>query len=303
MDYAVSFQQVEKRYNNKIAVDNLSFQIEQGTVTALLGPNGAGKTTSISMMLGLIHPTSGVVRVLGKDPIDSKNRVNIGVMLQEVGLLANMSVKEMINQFRSFYPNPLPTSTLLELANLEKEAKKEVVKLSGGQKRRLHFALAMSGNPKVLFLDEPTTGMDLASRKSFWNNLHDFTKKRDGSIILTTHYLEEADSIADRIILIGNGKKIADGTPSELKGMSGDRYVSFVMRSDISDEQFKALPLVEEVERRGNRIKIRTKKPDAVLKEMIEQKFKVEDFEVSNGGLEDVFLELTDNLKESELCS
>jgi len=290
---AVTLDQVTKRYKDKNAVDNLSFSVETGTITALLGANGAGKTTSISMMLGLSRPTSGRVRLLGKDPTQPKNREQIGAMLQEVGLPKDMSVKQIINQFRNFYAKPLSTHHLLAIANLEKEAKKSTVKLSGGQKRRLHFALAMVGDPMVLFLDEPTTSMDISSRRNFWNHLKQFAKEKERTIILTTHHLEEADNITDRIIMIDQGKKVADGKPSDLKAIAGERYVSFTLRSDISDEQFLNLPYVDGLERSGRHIKIRTKKPDAVLKSMFEKRFEVEDYEVSSGGLEDAFMALT----------
>jgi ABC-2 type transport system ATP-binding protein len=290
---AIHFKDVVKRYKNQNAVDSLSFDVEMGSVVALLGPNGAGKTTSISMMLGLRRPTSGTVRLLGQDPSLPANRKHIGAMLQQVGLPPIMNVEQLINQFRSYYPHPLETKKLLDIADLTKEARQQAVKLSGGQKRRLQFALAMAGDPRVLFLDEPTTAMDVTSRRGFWAQLRDFAATDGRTIVLTTHHLEEADSISDRIILVQHGKKIADGTPADLKRLTGNRYVSFVAGPDVNDEMLRALPHAEQVEWSGRHVRVRTKHSDDLLRALIARNYDVREFEVTSGALEDAFISLT----------
>jgi ABC-2 type transport system ATP-binding protein len=290
---AIHFQDVVKRYKNQNAVDHLSFDVEMGSVVSLLGPNGAGKTTSISMMLGLRRPTSGSVQLLGQDPAVPAHRRHIGAMLQQVGLPPLMSVEKLINLFRSYYPHPLETNRLLDIAGLTKEAKQQAVKLSGGQKRRLQFALAMAGDPRVLFLDEPTTAMDVTSRRGFWEQLRDFAATDGRTIILTTHHLEEADAISDRIIVLQHGHKIADGTPADLKRLTGNRYVSFIAGPNVTDEMLCALPNADNVEWSGRHVRVRTKHSDALLRALIEHNYDVHEFEVTAGALEDAFISLT----------
>lgn len=295
MQAAIRFTNVTKRFKQNTAVDNVTFAIETGTVVALLGPNGAGKSTSISMMLGLSRPTTGSVQLLGGDPTIATNRRDVGAMLQQVNLPPGLTVQETIDLFRSFYPSPLPANDLVDLADLRDERKQRAEKLSGGQRRRLQFALAMAGNPLVLFLDEPTTAMDVNSRRTFWERLRAFATKEGKTIILTTHHLEEADGIADRILLLQHGRIIADGSPSHVKGMTGFCYVSFVAGPTFEQQVIHSWPYVDSVELSGRNVRIRTKDSDAVLRALIGERIDASDFQITTGALEDAFIHLTEN--------
>ncbi|KRW91037.1 ABC transporter [Alicyclobacillus tengchongensis] len=293
MATAISFEHVIKRYRDIYAVNDVTCEIEAGSIVALLGPNGAGKTTAISMMLGLTKPTSGQVRAFGEDPMRRAARRHYGVMLQQVGLPQKVRVGELIDWFRSFYDEPIAKDILLDMADLRDLARKEAVKLSGGQQRRLQFAMAMAGNPRILFLDEPTTGMDIASRRGFWDYLRNFAKERDRTIILTTHHLDEAETIADRVLVMQKGRVIADGSVDALKRQAGNRYVSFWAGGSVSEDTIAALPNVNEVRWSGRHVRITTDSPDDVLRAVIRADLDVSGFEVSQGQLEDAFVSLT----------
>ncbi|WAH36522.1 ABC transporter ATP-binding protein [Alicyclobacillus dauci] len=294
MQEAILLDGVSKRFGDKTAVDNVTFSIEAGSIVALLGPNGAGKTTVISMMLGLAKPTAGNVRAFGQSPNKRATRKHYGVMLQQVSLPPKLRVRELVNLFRSYYDHPLDTSTLLKMADLEEHEKKEAVKLSGGQQRRLQYALAMAGDPRIVFLDEPTTGMDVTARRSFWENLRAFAQQDGRTIILTTHHLEEADAIADRILLMQNGRITADGTVDEIKLQAGNRYVAFMAGPQVQSDAIAGLPYVAHAQWSGRHVRIRTKRPDDVLRAAILRNLDVSHFEVSQGHLEDAFVSLTE---------
>jgi ABC-2 type transport system ATP-binding protein len=287
----IQFDHVSKIYGSKKAVDDISFKIEKGSVVAILGPNGAGKTTSVSMMLGLKKPTSGKVRLMNGDPRDPVTRKQIGAMLQDVDVIDRLTVRETVELFRKYYDKSMPTKRLLQIAGLEENAKMFAEKLSGGQKRRLNFALALAGNPDVLFLDEPTVGMDVTSRRVFWDTLRAFANGGK-TIILTTHYLEEADAIADRVIVIDQGKKVADGSPGELKASLGGKYITFTAGYSVQPEALKMLPGVEYVEWSGRHVKVVTHDTDQMLFTLIQNKFEIRDIHIHSGGLEEVFQNL-----------
>lgn len=246
MEKIIEINSVSKTFKHKKAVNNVSFHVGKGQIVALLGPNGAGKTTMISMMLGLKDPSEGSVSIFGKSPKHRAVRNRLGAMLQEVSVIDSISVEEAIDLFRSYYTNPIAKETLLQLSNLESEKKQRCEKLSGGQKRRLNFALALAGNPDLLFLDEPTVGMDITSRKTFWETIRKLASEGK-TILLTTHYLEEADALADRILLFANGEIIADGTPDEMKATISRKTISFYAKEDIPTSLLKGLPHVTEV--------------------------------------------------------
>jgi ABC-2 type transport system ATP-binding protein len=288
MKPAIQLERVTKMYQGKKAVDNLTLTIEQGTVVALLGPNGAGKTTTISMILGLHQPTSGSVKLLGGDPREQSIRDRIGAMLQDVSVIDNLKVAETINLFRSYYEKPLPLDQLLRISGLEDEKNKMASALSGGQQRRLGFALAVAGDPEVLFLDEPTVGMDVSSRQLFWDTIRAMAGK-GRTIVLTTHYLEEADSVADRVIVINNGKLIADGTPSEIKAETTGRVISFTAGASVTTESLLALPGVSDVEWSGRKVKLFSGNTDQLITVLIEKRIDMRDIEIQSGGLEDAF--------------
>ncbi|MFB9325886.1 ABC transporter ATP-binding protein [Paenibacillus aurantiacus] len=296
MAAAIELKQVSKAFKGKRAVDNLSLAIERGSVVALLGPNGAGKTTTVSMILGLQQPTSGQVKLLGGSPNERGVRARIGAMLQEVSVVDGLKVAETINLFRSYYPNPLPLEKLLRFANLEEERDKMAASLSGGQQRRLGFALALAGDPEVLFLDEPTVGMDVTSRKVFWDTVRAMAGS-GRTIVLTTHYLEEADSIADRIVVINNGRLVADGTPSEIKAETTGRIISFVPGAGVTNETLLAIPGVSGVEWNGPRAHVSSGNTDALIAELIGRQVPMKDIEIQSGGLEAAFQSLVQSAK------
>jgi len=295
---AISVEHVSKRFGSVHAVDDVTFHVEPGTIVALLGPNGAGKTTLISMILGLSQPTDGSVRIFGQRPRDRAARERLGVMLQHVTLPQSVKVKELVAWFRSFYRHPLPGDHLLQMAGIEHLAEREAVKLSGGEQRRLQFALAMAGDPALLVLDEPTTGMDVESRRAFWNSLRSFVHDGRRTLLLTTHHLEEAESVADRVILLKAGRVIADGSLSEIKARAGNRYVSFVAGPRCTKEQIEQLPHVANVRYSGRHVQIQTDRPDDVLRAIILRDLDASSFEVSQGALEDAFVALTECLEE-----
>lgn len=208
--------QAGKRYGTAVAVDSLNLTLNQGETLALLGPNGAGKTTAIRMLLGLTKPTSGSASIFGGDPRERATRERIGAMLQVSSVPPMLTVSEHITLFAASYPKPLPLEEVIELSCLQRIAKRRVDGLSGGERQRLFFALAICGDPDVLFLDEPSAGLDVETRETLWDGVRELVA-RGKSVLLTTHYLHEADAIADRIMVLSSGAVIAQGTPAELK--------------------------------------------------------------------------------------
>lgn len=293
MDYAVEIKQLTKVFKGKKAVDDVSFSIKRGEIVAILGPNGAGKSTAMLMMLGLLHPTKGESKLFNADAKEKKVRERIGVMLQEVSLMDDLKVKEIIRLFRSYYPNPLSIDKLIRLTGLsEEDLNKRTEKLSGGQKRRVGFALALAGDPDLLFFDEPTVGMDISARKVFWTTVRELADKGK-TIIFTTHYLQEADDIAGRIILFNKGKVIADGKPENIKGSLLKQSVSFIVDNPFSIETFLQLPQVSDVYVKSGRTFIVTSDTDLILSKIFTDQLVVHDIAIEKGRLEEAFEQLT----------
>ncbi|HET7569333.1 MAG TPA: ABC transporter ATP-binding protein, partial [Gammaproteobacteria bacterium] len=215
-DVIAELHKVTKRYGKVTAVDDIALSVRCGEVLALLGPNGAGKTTSINMLLGLVRPTAGEVRLFGRPPRELAARRRVGAMLQEARFDGRVRVSECLALYAGYYPAPLAVDTALRLAGIGDLAKRPITKLSGGQKQRLMFALALVGNPELLFLDEPTAGLDVEGRRAVWTALRELIGA-GRTIVLTTHYLEEADALADRIVVVNHGRVIAEGSPAEIK--------------------------------------------------------------------------------------
>ncbi len=207
---------VTKAYRSQRALDGVDLTVNRGELVALLGPNGAGKTTAVKLMLGLLTPDSGIVRVFGQDPRQPQHRQRIGIMLQVARVPETLRVCEHIDLFSSYYPHPLPMREIISAAGLQGFENRLFGELSGGQKQRTLFALALCGDPDLLFLDEPTVGMDVQARRGMWKQIRALLA-RGKSILLTTHYLEEADTLADRIVVIDHGRVIANGSPAEIK--------------------------------------------------------------------------------------
>ncbi|MBE1554054.1 ABC transporter ATP-binding protein [Sporosarcina limicola] len=299
MEYAVEIKGLTKVFKEKKAVDNVSFSIKKGEIVAILGPNGAGKSTTILMMLGLLYPTNGESKLFNADARDKKVREKIGVMLQEVSLMDGLKVKEIIGLFRSYYPNPLSIEQLIRLTGLSGEdLNKRTEKLSGGQKRRVGFALALAGNPELLFFDEPTVGMDISARKVFWQTVRELADKGK-TILFSTHYLQEADDIADRIILFNKGKVVADGTPEAIKGNLLRQSVSFSTGHPFPKVQFLQLPQVSDVYVKDGRTFILTSDTDLILSKIFTEQLDVYDIAIEKGRLEEAFEQLTVEQKEA----
>ncbi|MGH8426897.1 MAG: ATP-binding cassette domain-containing protein [Gammaproteobacteria bacterium] len=281
-----------KRYGSVTAVDSISLDIRRGEILALLGPNGAGKTTSVNLLLGLAQPTTGKVELFGRTPREIGVRRRIGAMLQDAQLDSHARVHEVLTLHAGYYPDPMSAREALELAGIEALSQRPVTKLSGGQKQRLMFALALCGNPELLFLDEPTAGLDVEARRIVWATLRALAE--DGrTIVLTTHYLEEADALADRIIVVNRGRIVAAGSPAEIKNTVAQRRIRCVTR--LAPEQVLALPGVTAVKRDGTRLEIAAAKPEAVVFELLKRDAALHDLEVTGARLEEAFLALTED--------
>jgi len=287
----VELTHVTKRYGDVEAVRDVSFQIDAGEIVAMLGPNGAGKTTSINLMLGLRNPTSGTARLFGLDPKDLKARSRIGVMLQESGVPGMLRVTEIVDLFRSYYPAPLPAAEAIAMAGLEEKARSLVKDLSGGQHQRLFLALAVCGNPDTLFLDEPTVGMDVEGRRRFIEEVAALAA-RGRTVVLTTHYLEEADQLAQRVIVINQGRVIADASPAAIKSQVAGKRITFTTPSPRDESQFDGLPLNSKVVD-DHRVRLLTSEPEQVLRELFRRGVELHELEVAGADLEEAFIAMT----------
>lgn len=287
---AAELRGVTHRYGSHTALQNVSLQLNPGEVVALLGPNGAGKTTAVKLMLGLLQPTSGTVSIFGGSPSQRTTRQRIGAMLQVARVPETIAVGEYLDLFRSYYPHPLPTAEIVQFAGLQGIERRQFKDLSGGQKQRLLFALALCGDPDLIFLDEPTLGMDIETRHNLWRQVRSFAD-RGKTVLLTTHYLEEADTLADRILVIARGKVIAEGTPSEIKSRAGGRKIRCV--TSLSDDVLRAIPDVRRVEHTGAGVTLTVESAEAVLRVLLAQDSGLHSLEVASPALEDAFLELT----------
>jgi ABC-2 type transport system ATP-binding protein len=279
-----------KKYGAVEALKGISLDIELGEVVAMLGPNGAGKTTSISLLLGLRKPTSGKALLFGLKPDDLNARSRVGVMLQESGIPTVLKVRELVDLFRSYYPKPMARDRAIAMAGLEEKANAQVKELSGGQKQRLYFALAVCGDPDVLFLDEPTVGMDVEGRRSFIERIAEFIQI-GRTVVLTTHYLEEADQLAKRVVVIDRGVVIADASPQEIKSKVAGKRVRFAAAA-LTDKDLAGLPVsASTIE--DHKVQLLTNQPEAVLRELFRRGVEMSDLEVAGADLEDAFISLT----------
>ena len=287
---AIDVGSATKTYGGKQAVSDVTVAFQAGKVTALLGENGAGKTTTVSMMLGLVAPTSGTVTV-GGDPAGSfAARQRIGAMLQSAELPEQLTVAEHIKLFQTYYPAPMEFDTLVGLLGLTDILDKRYGVLSGGQKRRTQLALAVCGDPEFILLDEPTVGLDVDARHMFWRVIRDLVSAGCG-IVLTTHYLEEADALADRILVMAAGEIVADGTPAEIKALAGGKRIE--LRTDASDAQLMALDSVESLKHVGDRVQLVSHAAEATLRALFAAGCSVDDISVTRAGLEAAFLNIT----------
>jgi ABC-2 type transport system ATP-binding protein len=281
---------VTKTYGKTTALDNFSFGLAPGEVVTLLGPNGAGKTTAIRLLLGLIAPSAGNVRVLGQDPRDADARTRIGAMLQIARVPEVLRVCELIDLFRSYYPRPLPVTEVIRISKLEGLEKRLFGKLSGGQKQRVLFGLAICGNPDLVFLDEPTAGMDVESRRALWDEVRALSAAGK-AVLLTTHYLEEADMLANRIVVINQGRTICEGTPSEIRRRVSGRRIRCITQLDHAF--LSTLPTVSDVKRDREAMVVTAEAAEVVVREMLLRDRTLSGLEILSPALEDAFLALT----------
>ncbi len=280
------------------AVRGVDVAIAPGETVALLGPNGAGKSTTIDMLLGLLPPDSGSVSVFGMTPREAVNGGAVGAMLQVGSLIRDLTVRELVTMMAALYPNPLPVEEVLELTGTAPFAKQRTQKLSGGQTQRVRFATALVSNPDLLVLDEPTVAMDVEGRHGFWTTMRGFAA-HGKTVIFATHYLEEADAYADRIILMARGAIVADGPASEIKATVGTRNIQATL-PEVDETTLTLLPGVSTVDRRGEMVVLRCTDSDAALRALLTGYPQARDIQVTGAGLEQAFLQLTgDDLEES----
>ncbi len=287
----VSFENVSKHYGSLKAVDGLTLDLRPGETVALLGPNGAGKSTSLDMLLALRKPTSGKIAMFGSDPYHAVKSGRVGAMLQSGGLMPEITVGELVTLVAGFHPRPIPPETTMKRAGIAELAGQRVDRLSGGQTQRVRFALAIAGDCELIVLDEPTTAMDVETRQLFWANMK--AEVAEGKTLLfATHYLEEADQAADRILVINRGRLLADGTPAEIKEKAGAKRMSF--RLNQVDEPFLlGLPGLVNLEVRNDLVQIQTTDSDDTLYALLDAGYRPRELEVGSLGLEQAFIAIT----------
>ena len=283
---------LKKSYGQIVALHELNLEIHAGELLALLGPNGAGKTTLVRMLLGLARPDAGSVSVLGFDPHTGQVQTRLGAMLQVGRVPETLKVREHIDLFSSYYPAPLPIAETLKIAGLEDIKERPYGELSGGQKQRVLFGIAICGNPDLLFLDEPTVGLDVEARRLMWAQIRTLIG-RGKTILLTTHYLNEADALADRILVLDKGVIVAEGTPAEIKSRAMGKQVRCTSR--LSLEEVRQIPGVLGAKADRNAFELQVNAAEPVVRELLQRDSWLGDLEVTNAGLEEAFLALTQN--------
>ena len=273
------------------AVDGVSLHISPGETIALLGPNGAGKSTTVDLLLGLLRPDRGTVTVFGRPPQEAVRDGRVGAMLQTGQLIRDLTVRELVAMMASLYPRPLGVDATLELSGIADIAGRKTHKLSGGQTQRVRAALALVGDPDLLILDEPTVAMDVEARHAFWQTMRAVTTSGK-TVLFATHYLEEADSYADRIVLMARGKVVADGPATQIKAVVGVRTI----RATLPDADLDALARlagVTSAERRGDAVVLSCADSDAAIRALLTHCPQARDIEITGAGLEQAFLQLT----------
>jgi ABC-2 type transport system ATP-binding protein len=290
---------VSKNYGDVRALRNVTLDVHAGEVVSVLGPNGAGKTTAVKLLLGLAGANAGTVNVFGADPRNPKNRLHTGAMLQVARVPETLRVKEHVDLFSSYYPKPLPLAETLATAGLKEIGNRKFGELSGGQKQRVLFALAICGDPDLIFLDEPTVGLDVEARRVLWEEIRKLVA-RGKTVLLTTHYLQEADALADRVVVINKGEIIAEGTPAQIKSRTAGKQIRCV--SSLPVVEVCSIPGVLEVRADREGMLISTATPDSVLRELFLRDERLSGVEVISAGLEEAFLALTQDNSKSEVA-
>ena len=288
MPTILEVRQLVKRYPGVTAVDGIDFAVQAGECFGLLGPNGAGKTTTVEIMEGITPPSSGQVLYRGA-PVDARFRQEVGIQFQSTALQDFLTVRETLQLFRSFYSRGLDIDELVEMCTLGEYADRDARKLSGGQRQRLLLALALVNDPEVLFLDEPTTGLDPQARRNFWELIRAI-KARNKTVILTTHYMEEAFLLCDRIAIMDHGRIIADGPPAMLLAK---HFHDVILQIPKEDFRISAAELGYEVLDAGEVVEISTDDVDGALQKLIQKNVSLARLQIRARTLEDLFLELT----------
>ena len=279
--------EVTRRYGDTLALDHIDLDVHAGELVGLLGPNGAGKSTLVNLLTGLRRPTAGTVELCGGDPRHPANRRRLGVTPQETGLPASLRVGEVVDFVRAHFDHPLGRGELLDRFGLADLVRRQTGGLSGGQKRRLAVALAFVGRPSIVFLDEPTTGLDVQARRSLWDGIRTFHDE-GGTVVLTSHYLEEIEALARRVVVIGGGRVLADDTVDAIRGLVAIRRVSLT-----SPVPLPSLDGLLGVEQEGDRLHLLTPDADRLVRDLVAEDVKFTDLEVRPTSLEEAFLTLT----------
>ena len=281
---------VRKSYGAVKALDGVDLDVRPGELLALLGPNGAGKSTAIGLLLGLAEPDAGQVELFGQSPHALDARRRVGVMLQSAGMPDTLKIRELLAQTRAYYPHPLGADACAKTAGIADLLGRRYAKLSEGQKRRVQFALAIAGRPRLLFLDEPTVGLDMESRQALWSTVRALVA--DGcSVLLTTHYLEEAEALADRVAVLAHGRIVAEGSVRQIRARVAQRRIRCV--SALAPETIGAWPGVRSICRDGERIEIVTDTAEDVVRQLLREDTALAELEVQRAGLAEAFMEIT----------
>jgi ABC-type multidrug transport system ATPase subunit/peptidoglycan/LPS O-acetylase OafA/YrhL len=289
-DCLARLRNVHKRYGKTVALGGIDLEVRRGELVALLGPNGAGKTTANSIMLGLLQPDEGEVSLLGGSPLDVERRRGVGVMLQEVTLPATLRVREHLELAAAYYPNPLGASEAMAVTSTSALAGRNYGALSAGQKRQAQLALAICGRPTLLFLDEPTVGLDVQAREAMWAAMRALVAG-GSSIVLTTHYLEEVEALADRVVVLARGRVIASGTVDEIRSVVSRKRITCSSR--LALDEVRGWPHVVEATADARRMQITATDAEAVVRRLLAADGSVRDLEVRQAGLTEAFAELT----------
>ncbi|MEV5905342.1 ABC transporter ATP-binding protein [Streptomyces sp. NPDC052127] len=288
----VGFDQVSKSFGDVRAVDGLTLALRPGETVALLGPNGAGKSTTLDLLLGLKQPDSGTVRIFGTGPREAIVAGRVGAMLQSGGLMDEVTVAELVTLACGLHPKPYRVADVLARAGVTQIADRKVDKLSGGQAQRVRFALATAGDSDLIVLDEPTTGMDVTTRQAFWATMRE-QADQGRTVLFATHYLEEADAIADRVLVLHRGRLLADGTAAEIKAKAGARRIAFDLADGIDEAALRALPFLTTLDVSGRTVRIQSTDADATVHAVYGLGLYPRNLEVAGLGLEQAFVALT----------
>ncbi|MFJ2827625.1 ABC transporter ATP-binding protein [Streptomyces sp. NPDC087263] len=300
----VGFESVTKSYGGVRAVDGLTLDLHPGETVALLGPNGAGKSTTLDLLLGLKRPDSGVVRVFGAGPREAIVAGRVGAMLQSGGLMDEVTVGELVRLACDLHPKPFRATDVLARAGISQLADRKVNKLSGGQEQRVRFALATAGDSDLIVLDEPTTGMDVSARQAFWATMRE-QADQGRTVLFATHYLEEADAIADRVLVLHRGHLLADGTAAEIKAKAGARRIAFDLKTStgeagevgeaggVDEAALRALPFLTTIDISGHTVRIQSTDADATVHALYGLGVYPRNLEVAGLGLEQAFVAIT----------